>query len=125
MDADFLQRFDPRMSWKQRTMTLNGQVLRAYDDSSTLPDFGFEHVKLCTIQHFSREVQNYDTVDIAVAYVTPESVVPADPAAADGKGADDPDVTALLSEFRDVLVSKLPTGLPPERFASDGTPIRL
>jgi RNase H-like domain found in reverse transcriptase/Integrase zinc binding domain/Reverse transcriptase (RNA-dependent DNA polymerase)/Integrase core domain len=40
-----------------------------------------------------------------------------------GPGADEPDVKPLLEEFSDVLVSEIPGGLPPERFARDGRPI--
>ena len=37
-----------------------------------------------------------------------------------GKGADHPKVRDVLSEFSDVLVSKLPPGDPPERLGLDG-----
>ena len=55
--------------------------------------------------------------DIAVAYPTPES------GADSAKGADNPLVRPVLAEFSDVLRSEMPAGLPPTRYAADGTPI--
>jgi hypothetical protein len=38
-----------------------------------------------------------------------------------GKGSDNPKIHAILNDFRDVLVSELPSGLPKERRAIDGS----
>ena len=38
-------------------------------------------------------------------------------------GADDPDIQRILAEFKDVLFSEIPGGLPPTRYAADGSAI--
>ena len=121
LGSDFLHRFDPRVSWRNRSMILpsdSGPVtLCAYQNDNDLPQIHSDLVELCTIQAFSRMQEEVAPEDIAVAFVTPEA--PSD----GGKGADNPAVSAVLSEFSDVLRSELPPGLPPKRFAADGTPI--
>jgi hypothetical protein len=47
---------------------------------------------------------------------------PVDPVLS-GPGAQNPLIKSVLIQFRDVLVSEIPGGLPPERFAADGSPI--
>ena len=79
------------------------------------------NVELCTIEAFARELRQRSDIseeDILVAVLQHTPVEPTH-----GKGADSPDIAPLLAEFSDVLASEIPGGLPPGRFAADGSPI--
>ena len=73
---DFLHRFDPRVSWRTRCMTLSSDrgpvTLHAHSNENDLPALHVDVVELCTIQAFSRMQDNVALEDVAVAYLTPE-----------------------------------------------------
>jgi hypothetical protein len=93
--------------------------LQAHCDPTVAPSAS-ALIELCTIQAFANELRAAESApEVFVAVVQPVQ----DPTEPLGKGADHPDIAPLLAQFTEVLRSELPPGLPPERLASDGTPV--
>lgn len=126
LGMDFMSQHDATLHARLRQMRLryhgSAVTLHAHVEES-LPDFQSDFIELCTFQQFANDIQslpNDELKDAFLAYLKPEFAAAG---ASDVPGATDPDIQEILNEFRDVLVSEIPGGLPPERFASDGTPI--
>ena len=131
LGMDFMAAFDAVLRPRKRTVTLSYKgtaiTLHAFTESA-LPDFKSDRIELCTLESFSHTIKHLPDDEISeafVAYLKPE--LNAVEASADplysGKGASDPEIQRILKQFDDVLVSKLPGGLPPEHFAADGSRI--
>ena len=103
-----------------------------------LPEIHTNHVEICTMRQFadlcaSNEVcegevfvgfmRCSDTVADTVTDTVADTDT-ADDLLFTGKGADHPKVRDVLSEFSDVLVSKLLPGDPPERLGLDGKSVQ-
>lgn len=126
LGMDFMSQHRVSLHARERQMRLfyNGSTvaLHAHVEES-LPDFQSDFIELCTFQQFANEAKalpDDELNDAFLAYLKPEFL-----AAGTGNvpGASDPDIQKILAEFSDVLVSEIPGGLPPERFAADGSPI--
>jgi hypothetical protein len=123
LGMDFLARFNPVVSWRKRSMTVQhkGQslCLHAHCEPTVAPSAS-PLIELCTIQAFANELRTAESnPEVFAAVVQPVQ----DTTESRGKGADHPDIAPLLARFTEVLRSELPPGLPPERLAADGTPI--
>ena len=93
----------------------------------TLPDACSSVFNLCSFDAIARDTRNAETEldwDVAVlGCLSPNlNLVDACNVGA-GKGGKDPSIAPLLSEFRDVLRTEIPGGLPPERVRADCTRI--
>jgi hypothetical protein len=78
-------------------------------------------IQLCSMQDFATACTN-DCVDDEVWLVQLRMSDPVlDSIPLLGKGSDHPKINAILNDFPDVLVSELPSGLPKERRAIDGS----
>lgn len=134
LGLDFLQAHEPEIRWKKRCMFVNVKhkrvKLKAYKPdevdqlSQLLPQS--DTFELCSIDTFARVAATDGDLVPEQAFIgcmLPDDLPTVSPDLLSGKGADHPDIAALLAEFSDVLQSKIPGGLPPERCADDGTPI--
>ena len=129
----FLERFDPAIKWRKRSMVIAHRQQRhtfSAHNPHTLPDacsFFPSVFNLCSVDAIARDTRNAETEldwDGAVlGCLSPNlNLVDASHVGA-GQGGTDPLIAPLLSEFRDVLRTEIPGGLPPERFRADGTRI--
>ena len=130
LGLDFLSQHEPHIKWRKRTMTLkvrNAPVtLQAYKDPDVPEGLRSNVIELCSINAFSRACASDKSINVAKAFVGtvfPDDMPSVSPDLHSGKGANHPLVAPLLSEYADVLRSKIPGGLPPERTTADGTPI--
>lgn len=135
LGLDFLEEYDPSLRWKKRTMEINdpnSHIDNVYivhaQRSSSLPQIDSNCIELCTIQEFADLVSRgeCDGEELFLGFVRctdSDSSVQNDEHLYAGKGAQDPRVAEVISEFSDVLVSKLPAGIPPERIGIEGNPI--
>jgi hypothetical protein len=135
LGLDFLETYDPDLRWKKRRMQIkdpnpnvdNFYIIHA-KPTKALPQIDSNCIELCTIQEFADLVSRgeCDGEEIFLGFVRctdTDSSLQLDEHLYAGKGAQDPRVAEILSEFSDVLVSKMPAGMPPERVDSDGNPI--
>lgn len=135
LGLDFLEKYDPNLRFKQRRMILrdprpgndNEHTIHAASRES-LPEIHTTHIELCTMRQFADMCANRECSEdeVFVGFMrctdsdAPERI---DEFLYAGKGGDHPKVKSVLSEFSDVLVSKLPPGDPPARLGVDGKPI--
>ena len=133
LGLDFLEKHDPKIRWNKRLMEIqdprpgndNVYTIKAASRDA-LPSIETNCIELCTMQDFANMCASKECLkdEVFVGFVRatdPDSEH--DEHLYSGKGATDPRVKSVLSDFADVLVSKLPDGLPPERFGVDGKPI--
>jgi hypothetical protein len=130
LGLDFLELYDPTLRWKKRCMLIqdarpnNDSVYTIYACSrESLPALQANCIELCTMREFAEMCaqQEFAEEEIFLGFVRCTSDVPCeDEFLYAGKGGDHPSIKPVLSEFSDVLVSKLPAGIPPERYALDG-----
>ena len=129
LGLDFLSKHDPIVHWRKRKLSINVKgktvMLNAYQEPE-LPNIQSDTIEFCNIDTFSRSCGSDSRIDIANACVgclLPEDLPNIDNELLKGKGASHHRIAPLLSDYADVLRDKIPEGLPPERFAADGTPI--
>jgi hypothetical protein len=85
--------------------------------------------ELCSFNAVSKRAVSESACEQALlGYVMPECCVmyaadESEDTLFSGPGGLLPEIKPILSEFRDVLVSAFPGGLPPERFGPNGAPI--
>ena len=140
---DLLVQHDPVISFRKRMMTLHDSHhtshVRAHRELESLPASQSSLIEACTLQALSCNVfaddSDWDHAVLGVVQHDDRVHTPADSPCPcgqptisvdsflSGPGAEQPEMEPLLREYRDVLVSDLPDGLPPERFARDGTRI--
>jgi hypothetical protein len=135
LGLDFLEKYDPDLRWKKRSMKLKDprpEVDNVYTipaiSRESLPDIQTDLIELCTMRDFAdmcaqKEVSEDDVFIGFLRCSDKEPTTSEDEFLLAGKGADHPKVTAVLSEYSDVLVSKLPPGDPPQRLGVDGKPL--
>lgn len=97
--------------------------------SATLSAFQEEHellhidsnlievCNMCAFSHQLRTASDLDLKNVLLASLTLDSPL------LSGEGATHPSIAPLLQEFCDVLVPKMPGGLPPERVGLHGLPL--
>lgn len=134
LGMSFFHQVNPAINWRARTMCVNHKganlTLPAIKDEQ-LPVLDSKRFELCSINAISkRSVSAAAQKGALLGYVIPEccALRAASPSDSEdplfsGPGALLPEVKPVLEEFRDVLVSEIPGGLPPERFGPDGMPI--
>ena len=141
LGMDFLSHNDVTTSFRKRTMSITWTNARGchavtlnafHEPSRSTIDVKSDLVELCSLDAFAKEARRVskDELDDAfVACVMPE-LDSVDVAASDlddpvlsGRGAMHPYIRAILNDFRDVLVTEIPGGLPPERLDADGNSI--
>ena len=130
LGLDFLEQHEPQISWKKRKMEIPDprpgyEMVHTVQAVSrdALPGLQTNCIELCTMQTFANMCASKECKEdeVFVGFVRPiDSQNKHDEHLFAGKGANDPRVQSVLSEFPEVLVSKLPDGLPPERFGVDG-----
>ena len=135
LGLDFLAKYDLILRWRQRYMLLNDP--RPANDTvykiqacsrESLPHIQSDLIELCTMRQFADMCAKNDCSgdEVFVGFVRgtdSDFQRPEDDFLYSGKGGDHPDVQKVLSDSADVLVSKLPSGNPPESFGPDGKPI--
>lgn len=112
------------------------QDARPYNDSvytihacsrESLPELQADFIELCTMREFADMcAQNEcaeEEVFLGFIRCTSSDSVREDDFLYAGKGGYHPRIKSVLSEFSDVLLSKLPPEIPPERYALDGKTI--
>lgn len=131
LGMDFLVLHDPEVRWRQRQLRLHTcertHTIHAVEHS--LSHTQSDHVEICSFPRFCRLLAIESGADCPayLGCVLPERAeqvdngLPQSPHS--GRGAHQPEIHALLCEFSDVIVNSIPGGLPPERFAPDGTRI--
>lgn len=126
LGMSFLYDFNPHIDWRRRTMSLpyrgSSVCVHAFSREE-LPNLNSTKFELCTIQSLSRRSLSRAAREGAVlASVIPVlSAITADELedpVLSGPGATHPSVKPILEQYQ-----QIPGGLPPERFASDGSPI--
>jgi hypothetical protein len=128
----FLQRYNPYFDWQQRIMhvehTNTHHALPAISVHS-YPTIDSDRFELCSFSALSKRALSSAVAQEAMigciipeffALQTAEDAV--DPLLS-GPGAHHPVIRPVLQEFSDVLQTEIPGGLPPERFAADGSRI--
>ena len=128
LGLDFLSKHEPDVRWRKRCMfvRVNGErrCIKAFK-APALPGIHSDNIELCNIDTLAKTLASDGDIDPAqacVGVVLPEQHL-CDPDLLSGKGADHPKVAPLLQEFADVLKAKIPGGLPPVRYATDGSVI--
>lgn len=135
LGLDFLEMYEPDLKWRKRRIHIkdpkpnvdNEYVIHA-KKGNALPHIDSNCIELCTIQDFADSVSrgDCDGEEIFLGFVRctdNENTLQVDEHLYAGRGATDPRVLEVISEFSDVLVSKLSAGMPPERIGIDGNPI--
>jgi hypothetical protein len=93
--------------------------LQAHRDQQVTPSAS-ALIELCTIQAFSKVLRvSKSAPEVFVGPILPVH----DTAPNIGKGSEHAQIAPLLAQFTRVLCGELPTGLPFEHLAADGTPI--
>lgn len=132
LGMSFFHQVNPAIDWRARTMRVNHKgstlTLSAIEDEQLLVTDS-KRFELCSFNAISKRSLGAAAQEEALLdYVIPECCAVSvasdseDPLFS-GPGALLPDVKPVLAEFRDVLVSEIPGGLPPECFGPDGLPI--
>jgi hypothetical protein len=128
LGLDFLSIYEPKLQWRKRIMSIADlrsgvvQQISAIKDRPH-PDICSNLIQLCTMQEFAtactKDSDDDDDelwlVQLSLTYSVTNTVPLL------GKGSDHPQMSAILKDFLDVLVSELPPGMPNERKAIDGT----
>ena len=139
LGMDFCHDHDVKASFRKRCIDVRHvhsrkhSVVRLYafrEPSRPHTDISSDVVELCSLDAFAKSVRSMPSEsldDAFVACVMPElhamdSIEVEDPVLL-GKGAAHPEVAKILNDFRDVLVSEIPGGLPPVRCDEHGQPI--
>jgi hypothetical protein len=125
LGMDWLDEHDPFISFRKRNMTLpsgQGPVTIPAIPHEPDPSFSSDFIELCSLDAFARSLRDDSAVDDSDVIVAVLQHAPPEPQPK-GLGAELPEIQPLLTEFADVLVSEIPGGLPPERFARDGSRI--
>ena len=141
LGMDLLVQHDPVISFRKRMMTLHDSHhtshVRAHRELESLPASQSSLIEACTLQSLSCNVfaddLDWDNAVLGVMQHDDSVHTPADSPCGQptisidsflsGPGAEQPEIEPLLRDYRDVLISDFPDGLPPERFARDGTRI--
>ena len=98
-------------------------TLRASSHNQSLPSLNPSRFDVCTLDALSkRAVTSAAAQEAYVGCVIPECFS-LDASSGAAPGATHPEIAPLLHEFADVLRSKIPGVLPPQRFAADGSAI--
>ena len=135
LGLDFLEKYDRTLRWEQRSMLLKDP--RPHNDNvynikaasrEALPDTQTNHINLCTMRDFAEMCANEDIEEeeVFIGFMRCVDTAPSpteDEYLYSGKGGDHPKIRAVLAEFADVLVSKLPPSIPPVRKGPGGKPI--
>jgi hypothetical protein len=132
LGMSFFHQVNPQFDWRLRTMTVMHKqsklTLHAADEES-LPVLDSQHFELCTINAISkRSLSEAAKAEAVVGYVIPDCCImhategSEDPLFS-GPGGLLPEIQPILDDFRDVLVTEVPAGLPPERLDVAGNPI--
>jgi hypothetical protein len=132
LGMSFFYQVNPQFDWRARTMCVSHKhttlTLHAAEDES-LPVLDSDRFELCSFNAISKRSLSFTATEEAVlGYVMPECcIMHADEGSEDpvfsGPGGLLPEIKPILHEFRDVLVTEVPGGLPPVRFDPAGNPI--
>jgi hypothetical protein len=128
----FLRQVNPAFDWRERTMTVlhKGTLLTLHasvDEQRTV--LNSTRFEWCSFSALSkRSLSDRAKEEAIMGYVIPEScTVQANHDSEDplfsGPGGTLPEIKPLLNEFRHVVVTEVPGGLPPVRFDAAGNPI--
>jgi hypothetical protein len=125
----FLSIYEPKLQWRKRIMTVADprsgvvQQISAIQDRPH-PGIHSNLIQLCTMQEFATAcTTDSDDDELWLVQLSlTDSVTNTVPLL--GKGSDHPQISAILQDFLDVLVSELPPGMPNERKAIDGSIIQ-
>ena len=127
LGMDFMSEHGASLYTRKRLMRIkyHGSTVHQLSAHSEdkLPEFTSDFIELWTFQSFAKDIQSLpnDEVDDAfLAYMKPELNAASTHSV---PGADDPDIQRILAEFNDVLGYENPGGLPPTRYAADGSAI--
>jgi transposase InsO family protein len=131
LGMSFFTQVNPVIDWRARTMRVDhngGKLLLHAAVEDNLPVLDSERFELCTFDALSKRSMSADAREQAVlGCLVPEcctiNVDATESPLFSGLGGTQPDIKPVLADFSDVLVTEIPGGLPPERYAADGTPI--
>ena len=139
LGVDFCHDHDVKASFRKRGIDVRHvhsrkhSVVRLYafrEPSRPRTDISSDVVELCSLDAFAKPMRSMPSQSLDNAFlacVMPElhamdSVEVEEPVLL-GKGATHLEVAKILNDFRDVLVSEIPGGLPPVRCDGHGQPI--
>ena len=116
LGLDFLSKHDPIVHWRKRTKSINVKGnnvnLHAYKEPA-LTNIHSDTIEFCNIDTFAVSCGSDARINTANAFVgclLPENMPCVDSVILSGKGANDPRISPVLSEYADVLRDKIPEG---------------
>jgi hypothetical protein len=134
LGMSFFYQVNPHFDWRARTMSVSRKhtmltLHAAEDDLLPVLVLDSDRFELCSFDAISkRSLSDIAKEEAILGYVIPECcIMHADEGSEEpvfsGPGGLLPEIKPILHEFRDVLVTEVPGGLPPERFGTAGNPI--